>query len=198
MGAMTTSHALELESALLRPPLSQSERPAAATEADSFDRLVAAEYGYVARLVGRLLGWRRDTDDLVQDVFVSALAAWPRFRGECAVRTWLARIAVNKCRSHNRRRWLRERLFAAWRARQELAAACESPPADSSESMDRVRQAVDRLAQRDREVIVLHYLEQMTVTEIAGVLHISRNAVEVRLSRARKRLKLALAPYGDK
>jgi RNA polymerase sigma-70 factor (ECF subfamily) len=186
---MTTSHALERESALLRQTLSKSERPAAVAEADSFERLVVAEYAYVARLVGRLLGWRSDVDDLVQDVFVSALAAWPRFRGDCAARTWLTRIAVNKCRSHARRRWLRERLFAAWHARREPQDPSESHSANHVESAEQVRRAVEHLRQRDREVIVLHHLEQLAVADIARALRISHNAVEVRLTRARQRLK---------
>ena len=147
------------------------------------------EYAYVARLVGRLLGWRRDVDDLVQDVFVSALSAWPRFRGDCTARTWLTRIAVNKCRSHMRRRWLRDRLFAAWQARREPADADVANVADNVETTEQVGRAVGRLRQRDREVIVLHYLEQLSVIDIAGALKISHNAVEVRLSRARQRLK---------
>jgi RNA polymerase sigma-70 factor (ECF subfamily) len=187
---MTTSHALERESApLLRHTLTTCQRPAADAAAASFERLVVAEYEYVARLVGRLLAWRSDVDDLVQDVFVAALAAWPRFRGDCAARTWLTRIAVNKCRSHLRRRWLRDRLFAAWQARCEPGHSDGDQSANNSETSDQVRRAVERLRQRDREAIVLHYLEQMSVTDIAAVLKITRNAVEVRLTRARQRLK---------
>jgi RNA polymerase sigma-70 factor (ECF subfamily) len=52
--------------------------------------------------------------------------------------------------------------------------------------------AVQRLRPRDREVIVLHYLEQHGLAEMAGLLGISQNAVEVRLHRARQRLKALL------
>jgi RNA polymerase sigma factor (sigma-70 family) len=183
---MTTSHVLELESALLTA-LPESERAVASRDAASFDRLVVAEYDYVARLVGRLLGWQSDADDLVQDVFVSALAAWPQFRGDCAARTWLTRIALNKCRGFQRRRWLRWRLFAAWQARS--SASAESQHASNDDMAEEVRRAVEQLRQRDREVIVLHYLEQLSVADMARALKVSPNAVEVRLTRARQRLK---------
>jgi RNA polymerase sigma-70 factor (ECF subfamily) len=52
-----------------------------------------------------------------------------------------------------------------------------------------VREAVARLPARDREVIVLHYLEGMRPADIAEVLGASANAVEVRLHRARTKLK---------
>jgi RNA polymerase sigma-70 factor (ECF subfamily) len=186
---MTTSYALERESALLVPPASQSVSSCAREPSASFEALVADEHAYVVRLVGRLLGWRSDVDDLVQEVFVAAFCAWPKFRGDCAARTWLTRIAVNKCRSFARRRWLREKLAAAWHVRQASASRVVSHPADEGETAEHVRRAVQLLRKRDREVIVLHHLEQLSIAEIAAVLKISHNAVEVRLTRARQRLK---------
>jgi RNA polymerase sigma-70 factor (ECF subfamily) len=186
---MNTSHAWKLEAALLPAALPTSERAATVRDAASFDRLVVEEQAYVARLVGRLVGWRSDVDDLVQDVFVAALDGWARFRGDCSQRTWLTRIALNKCRSHSRRRWLRQRLFAAWRTHAESANKAAPPPTENYEIAEQVRIAVEQLRQRDREVIVLHYLEQLSAAEMAAVLTISQNAVEVRLTRARKRLK---------
>jgi RNA polymerase sigma-70 factor (ECF subfamily) len=183
---MNTSHAWELEAALLSAAQPTGERAAAVRDAASFDRLVAREHAYVARLVGRLVGWRGDVDDLVQDVFVAALGGWAKFRGQCTERTWLTRIAINKCRSYGRRRWVRERLFALWQAR---SAASQEDPAAQQETAEQVRHAIVQLRQRDREVIVLHYLEQMSPIVIAQSLNLSRNAVEVRLTRARKRLK---------
>jgi RNA polymerase sigma factor (sigma-70 family) len=186
---MTTTYALERESALLVPPASQPVPSCADDASASFEALVTAEHAYVARLIGRLLGWRSDVDDLVQEVFVAAFCAWPKFRGDCSARTWLTRNALNKCRSFQRRRWLRDKLAAAWRTRQELTAPIVSHPADERETAEQVRHAVQQLRKRDREVIVLHHLEQLSVAEIAAVLKISHNAVEVRLTRARQRLK---------
>jgi len=185
---MNTSHAWKLEAALLPAAQPTSERAEASRDAASFDRLVAREHAYVARLVGRLVGWRSDVDDVVQDVFVAALGGWARFRGDCAERTWLTRIALNKCRSYGRRRWVRERLFALWQARTDSVASGEGD-SDRHETAEQVRHAVMRLRQPDREVIVLHYLEELSAAEIAKLINLRRNAVEVRLTRARQRLK---------
>ena len=188
---MNTSHAWELEAALLSAAQPASECAATSRDAASFDCLVAREHAYVARLVGRLVGWRGDVDDLVQDVFVAALGGWAKFRGDCTERTWLTRIALNKCRSYGRRRWVRERWSALWQERFASVTARTSE-VDRRETAEQVRHAIMQLRQRDREVIVLHYLEQLSPNEIAQSLDLSRNAVEVRLTRARHRLKVIL------
>jgi RNA polymerase sigma-70 factor (ECF subfamily) len=190
---MNTSHAWKPEAALLPGALYDTMRASAARDAASFDQMVAREHVYIARLVRRLVGWRGDVDDLVQEVFVAALGGWANFRGGCAERTWLTRIALNKCRSYSRKRWVRERLFALWQARSASGAPDASGNAEQQETAEQVRHAITRLPQRDREVIVLHYLEQLSPSDIAQSLHLSRNAVEVRLTRARKRLKETLS-----
>src|SRR5215217_5846336 len=72
-------------------------------EADAFDELVGLHETRLTRLPYRLLGWRGDVADVVQEVFLSALLHASRFRGEASLGTWLTRITVNKCRSHQRR-----------------------------------------------------------------------------------------------
>jgi RNA polymerase sigma-70 factor (ECF subfamily) len=185
---MNTIHVWKMEEALLSGAMHQCEPAAAATVA-SFDQLVVDQQAYITRLVVRLVGWRSDVDDLVQEVFVAALGGWPRFRHDCSARTWLTRIALNKCRSYARRRWVRERLLTAWQAAHDPNAQLQSSQSCEHETAEQVRHAVAQLRPRDREVIVLHYLEQLSPHEAAKVLQISQNAVEVRLTRARKRLK---------
>jgi RNA polymerase sigma factor (sigma-70 family) len=145
---------------------------------------------YVARLVRRLTAWQNDADDLVQDVLVEALAARTRFRGDSKLETWITRIAINRVRAHGRKQWLRRRLFAAWAGRQPPTAA---PPADAAaennEQSEAVRDAVAKLPTKSREAIVLHYLQGLTPCETAAALGVSIGAIEVRLSRAREKLR---------
>lgn len=159
-----------------------------------FDELVAEHQQRIARLCYRLLGWRQDVEDVVQEVFLAALRGLPEFRGQSDVATWLTRIAINTCRAHLRKRFLRLRRPAAWPGGPERPSAW---PAErrlmDRERFERVRRAVRKLPPKYREVVVLRYLEEMPLPEIAEVLELSRNAVEVRLNRARKRLKQDLA-----
>ncbi len=165
-----------------------------AGDAEAFDCLVRTRRDSVARLVGRLLGWSPDVPDVVQDVFVAALSGIGRFRGNSSVDTWLTRIAINTCRKHQRRLLVR---WNAWKKQTAEPAHVETFGPESAamgrETFEQVRQAVKDLPPRLREVVALRYLDNRPIAEVAELLRLSRNAVDVRLNRARSRLKDALA-----
>jgi RNA polymerase sigma factor (sigma-70 family) len=159
------------------------------------EALIEAHRDRVTRLAYRLLGWRGgEVEDVVQDVFVSALRHLHRFRGESSAATWLTAITLNRCRTEHRRRRLRRLLL--WRSAEERTARSGAPawnrPAEQ-ETAERVREAVRALPPRDREVVVLRYFEQLNSAEIAAATRQSVGAVEVRLHRARGRLAATLA-----
>jgi RNA polymerase sigma-70 factor (ECF subfamily) len=126
-------------------------------------------------------------DDVVQEVFLAALVHAGRFRGDASLLTWLTKIAVNKCRSHQRGlRVLWKRFVGGDPALdQHHAPRSDGPDEDTAAN---VREAVQALAPRDREVVVLRYFEEMTAGEIAALTGQSKNSVEVRLHRARAKL----------
>jgi RNA polymerase sigma-70 factor (ECF subfamily) len=160
----------------------------------AFEAVVAIHRPRIARLVYRLLGWPADVDDMVQEVFLAALVKCRKFRGESALATWLTVIALNKCRTHRRgllSRW--RTLRRASRRPMKLESSADEG-AVKDDTLAQVREAIAKLAARDREVIVLHYLEDRGVAEMTELLGIRQNAVEVRLHRARQRLKKLLGP----
>jgi len=163
----------------------------------AFDDIVAAHKDALARLVHRVLGWPEDTEDVVQDVFLLAFKNLRKFDGRSSLRTWLAAIAVNRCRRHLRKGLLRRRLFSGAKAEQGYVsddpAAMAENRAMQRETLQQVRLAVQRLPGRYREVAVLHYLEEMSIEQTAEVLGLTRNLVRVRLHRARAKLKKTLA-----
>jgi RNA polymerase sigma-70 factor (ECF subfamily) len=163
-------------------------------DAAAFQEVIALHRPRITRLVYRLLGWPADVDDMVQEVFLAAFTKCRRFRGDSTLATWLTVIALNKCRTH--RRGLLSRLRTLRRAsrRPPPPASAADAAAMHDDTLAHVRQAIQKLAPRDREVIVLHYLEDRTVTEMSGLLNLKHNAIEVRLHRARQRLKTMLAP----
>jgi len=171
---------------------------AAAGDHAAFDQLVTVHQDRIARLAHRLLGWSSDVDDVVQDVFVDALRNLHGFDGRSSILTWLTRLTINRCRAHQRKQWLR--LGFLRRRRDELYATCSASapdPTDSSstaETIHQVHSAIRQLPQRDREVIVLRYLEELSIAEIAKTLNLSRSTTDVRLTRARQRLEKVLKP----
>jgi RNA polymerase sigma factor (sigma-70 family) len=140
------------------------------------------------QLAHRLLGYNGDAADVVQEVFAKMLAK-PNCigGGHGQLENWLLAVTANECRSQLRR------IRAAWRMWRGIVwtTPTEYEPEDR-EIHQQVRRAVQKLSPRDREVIVLHHLEQMPISSIAQMLRLSHNAVEVRLHRARGRLKTLL------
>lgn len=165
----------------------------ASGEALAFDEVVAEFAPRIGRLAHRLLSWGGDVDDVVQEVFVAALKRQRHFRGDASLWTWLSAIAVNQCRSRLRRRRSWRRWVGFQRERDDRSPS----PVVRDETSQRVREAVAQLKQEDREVIVLFYLEEQSIRQIAAMLGKTGNAVEVRLHRARHRLAALLKDFAD-
>jgi len=159
----------------------------------ALEAVVDRYHDKVHRLAYRLLGWAGDADDVVQEVFLAALKNARRFRGDADLGTWLTTITLNKCRGHRRGLLARLRLLARLGSSGQRP---ESPPADApaaaADAFERVQSALIQLSPREREVIVLHYLEQTSVEQMAAMLRLKRGAVEVRLHRARAKLRTVL------
>ena len=182
----------------LRPETAVVDEPgllarAIAGDRNAFNDLVTSHQHRTARLVQRLLGWPDDVEDVVQEVFVDVLRNLSRFDGRSSVSTWLTRVTINRCRTHQRRQWLQRAVLQ--RFRQRLPIKTSPNPHDAlaaQETVQEVRTAIRGLKPRDREILVLRYLEELPVEEIAKTLDLSRGAVDVRLTRARARLENVL------
>lgn len=121
--------------------------------------------------------------DVVQETFIRAWRQG-KLRQETE-KAWLTRVAVNLCRDEYRSRWFRH---VDRRITPEDLPIPADAPAEDSGLLDRV----SLLPMKEREVIVMHYWNDMSPEEIASALHIDRATVFRRLSRGRKRLKIEL------
>jgi len=169
-----------------------------ASAADRVPDILARHRPRIRRLVSARLGGSDDVDDVVQEVFLSALKNLERSRGQAHLAGWLTTIAINKCRSH----W---RKLQAWRtalAGATSAPALPPPPrpeavAMKREAVRRVRRAVRALPQPYREVVTLRYLNETPTPAVAKALDVPPPLVRLHLHRARKRLKTLLADLAD-
>jgi len=156
----------------------------------AFDAIVERHSAEIAALANRLLGWPGDVEDVVQEVFIAAFLGLRRFRAQCRLRTWLFAITVNKCRS-----WRLRRRRSVSVVRIDDPEAIAGPDAGSDgvamneETFARVRRAVQALPQKYREVVVLKYLQGLETHEACELLNLTVNAMQVRLNRARARLR---------
>ncbi len=164
------------------------------SEESAFESIVERYTDDVASLANRLLGWPGDVEDITQEVFLAAFIGLKKFRCDCSLKTWLFTITINKCRSYRHKRLLRSRKFsmANRKASFSMNQGAYGELMDT-ETFERVRHAISKLPAKYREAVVLRYLQELPNNEITRILEISKNTLQVRLNRARERLKQELA-----
>jgi|SRR5947208_8624606 RNA polymerase sigma-70 factor, ECF subfamily len=157
-----------------------------ALDEDEFAALVAEHDRALRGLAFRVLGDRHAMDDALQDAYVKAFRALPRFRGRSSARTWLYRIVYNACIDHLRRQRTHAQL-------DEVAAA--APDAgDAVAGRAALAAALAALPVDQRAAVLLVDVQGFAYPEAAVVLDVRVGTIASRLSRGRETLRAALAP----
>lgn len=152
--------------------------------------LYRAHVRQVARWAGRLAGPTLDVEDLVHEVFMIAHARLATFRGDSSAATWLFGITERVVRHRRRRaRWRRWLTGSADDSAGHLVASGPDPlrAVESRETAAEVYRVLDRLPDRDRQVLILFELEELTAEEVGKLLGIQASNARLRLHRARAR-----------
>ncbi len=162
---------------------------ARAGDASAMEALYTLHAGRVYSVVRRLVGDDHLAEDVSQDAWVRAFQKLASFRGDAAFGTWMHRLAVNTALNQLRRRG----------RRPDVEAAAE-PPATAPDPDERILnqrvlgQALDRMPEGYRQVLVLHDVEGLTHEEIAERLGIAVGTSKSQLHKARARMRSLLAP----
>jgi RNA polymerase sigma-70 factor (ECF subfamily) len=167
----------------------------------AYEALVARFQQPVYCLVYRLLEDPNEASDVVQDVFLKVFRGVGRFRGQCSLRTWIYRIAVNEALNH--RRWFgRHRRREVGLEEDSAGQGFGRALSDAGRSpydyvFDRERQALieDALARINpnfRAAVVLRDISELSYEEIAEVLDVSIGTVKSRILRGREALRRRL------
>jgi RNA polymerase sigma factor (sigma-70 family) len=152
----------------------------------AFAALVAPTRGRMVAVTARIVG-ANDAEDVVQEALIRAFLGLSRLREPDRFDGWLMAVAVNVAKM-----WLRSR--AASQARAVAAAVGGPPHAEERGMLDAVREALEVLPAGQRDVVLMHYIDDLSCREIADVLGTTTAAVRVRLHRARTELRRELAP----
>jgi RNA polymerase sigma-70 factor (ECF subfamily) len=155
----------------------------------AFDELMAALWPTVYRFAWSLLGDRTEAEDATQETFLRALRFLERYDARRPFRPWLYRVAVNVCRDQVRRR---RREAALWERAADLVRLDHETHRSEPFPPGEIRAAVRQLPERQREVVVLFYFEDLGCRDVAEALGLTVNHVKVLLHRARQRLRETL------
>ena len=155
----------------------------------------------IKRFIFRIVGSASEAEDLAQEVFLRVYTKRGTYRDGSRFSTWCFSIAANQAR--NRLRWWRRRPSVSLDAWSEVGGDVADESAQgaqaSSQAMRReriadIQGAVAALPLDQRTALVLFEYEGQSMEDIASVLGCTPKAVENRLYRARRQLRLALLP----
>jgi RNA polymerase sigma-70 factor (ECF subfamily) len=154
-----------------------------------FDDLYYGSYARLFRLTSALCASRAEAEDVLQEAFTRALVRWHSVSRLDDPEGWVRRVAINHAMDQHRGR---RRDRGAWR---RLGRTETAPGPDVSELPD-VIVALRGLPDKQRRVLVLHYLADQSIAQIAATYDLPIGTVKAQLSRGRSALATALRSNG--
>jgi RNA polymerase sigma-70 factor (ECF subfamily) len=156
----------------------------------TIDAVVRDYYPHVQRFAHSILNDPDEAEDAAQEAMIAAVNSLEKFRGESSFKTWLYGITLNICRGHLRKKRTRQTVANALTAFQ-LVMGHQPTPEESAarnESERELWSAVDSLDEGHRMVVILRYVHELPVREIAEIMRLNEGTVHSRLHYARRTL----------
>jgi RNA polymerase sigma-70 factor, ECF subfamily len=161
-----------------------------------YEALMDGYYNFIYRLTATILNDPCEADDAAQETFIRAASHIDAYHAGTNIKSWLAKIAINICRDKLRRmksgQHLQEMLkIFSWQAVQNSPTLEEM--VIRNERVKTIQKLVDSLDEKHRLPILLRYVQEMTIAEIAQTLAINEGTVLSRLHYAHLKLRNRLA-----
>lgn len=149
----------------------------------AFGRLIEGSLTYLYRISRSIVTNEADVEDCIQETIIKAWTNLPSLKELKYFKTWIIRILINQC-NETLRKQKRLVLFPD--------TAMFSKSYEENNENSSLREAIARLEEDLKTVIILFYFEELTCSEISYALGIPEGTVKSRLSRAKKRLSISL------
>jgi RNA polymerase sigma-70 factor (ECF subfamily) len=156
------------------------------TSDEEFRLLFDASFSSVVRTVHHITGDRAVAEEVAQEAFIQLHLHWRKVRKYDAPAMWVRRVAIRKAQRERHRMWRRGEVE---RSSPPTATVMDAP----REPDDEVRVAVQKLPFKQRAVVVLFYLEDRPMDEVAQLLDCSVSSGWSLLHVARKKLAVLLS-----
>lgn len=160
------------------------------SEEDS--RQIVTEYAEVLyRIIFPFTGNRADTEDLVQEVFLSWVTGHPAFQNKEHEKAWFIRVAINKAKNYRGSGW--KRLRTDYKETEHAGEDFTK----QVETVGIITEQVMKLPAKYKPIIYLRFYEDLSIKEIAGLLNMNEHTVQTRLRRAKIILQKELGGIFD-
>ena len=153
------------------------------------ETLLRAQAPALENLFMRLTGRRLDVEDLLQNTFLAAIRAFPQFRGEASVKSWLTRIGIAVFYDHLRRP--ERRVAQLELVPSDRGGSDEAGPerrAEARRGLERLALHLGAIAPKKRLAFLLHVVDGHPLEEVAALMSASRTATKSRVFWARREL----------
>ncbi|MBP3038206.1 RNA polymerase sigma factor SigW [Bacillaceae bacterium Marseille-Q3522] len=164
---------------------------------NAFGEIVEIYKDKIFQLCYRMLGNRHEAEDITQEAFIRAYVNISSFNINLKFSTWMYRIATNLCIDRIRKKKPDFYLDAEVAGTDGLTMYSQIPsdtrlPEDDLESMElqkTIQMAIEKLPEKYRSVIVLKYIEELSLNEISEILELPLGTVKTRIHRGREALR---------
>ena len=151
---------------------------------DDFENLLEAERVSVERFVRYRMNVKADADDVLQEVFLTAYQKFPQLRNKDSFKAWIISIARNKCNDYFRAKAAQMEISIEELSQRELSAGRLGISV-----VHTVQETLDRLGDKDKQILYLYFWKELPQTEIAKLLDIPVGTVKSRLHTAKQHFK---------
>jgi RNA polymerase sigma-70 factor (ECF subfamily) len=158
-------------------------------EADAFEDLIAVMERPLLYYATSLIGNPESALDVLQEVWIKVFRTIRKLKDPASLRSWLYSITHGIAVDRIRKSYAREQ---AERAQYEEFVEAEEP-SFAVEDAAAIHQALSEIGLKHREVLVLHFLEDLSVAEIATVVGCSEGTVKSRIHYAKRAMKEILS-----
>jgi RNA polymerase sigma-70 factor (ECF subfamily) len=155
----------------------------------AYNQLVLRYKEKVYWIVRRMIPDHDDADDITQNVFIKAYQSLRSFKGDSSFYTWIYRIAINLSLNEIRRKKFRK-TFSIDEEIHQISSS-DDQPIDvmvKEERTKRIKEAIERLPEKQKKVFLLRYYEELPYEEISKILHTSVGGLKANYFHAVKKI----------
>ncbi|MBC8054108.1 MAG: sigma-70 family RNA polymerase sigma factor [Sphingobacteriaceae bacterium] len=155
---------------------------------EQFVKIISENEGLIFKVCNLYCRGKEDIEDLFQDIILQLWKAYPGFKGDSKISTWMYRVALNTAITRIRKESRREKFEELSDGTCNFAAFVESP---EEERLTKMYEAIKKLSEVERALTML-YLDDCSYKEMSEILGISESNIGFKLNKIKTKLRILI------